>query len=392
MNDAINSITKQENQIKQCNNTNNPNNPNSELTPELLKRNEKRNTIINSAATETSFEKLRFTSEAKKRNTINFSTSSSESIKSILDPSSEEKHKQNAASIVRSKLFTVIDDFLYGLGDSLQIFNIFGIIKSSERMMLNLRNCILLNGLILLSSNVFYSYFLDPWLNYYVNSVSNFYFFSIGKYFYFTFWLIPIFLACNITTAFWIDEVYYDSLEKVENTKLINIEGTSAMTAIANQIQRQLIVISFIFVINFLNIFFNFFSYFSPLLANFFFAIKFFAMSILNSLYVFEYILMQKYLKSFKSILYFIENKIFYFFGYGILMTLLVNFIDSVAISSALFLILFPFFLVASVKVNNKRFAHQKEIKIGKLKFFYLIDLIYDNLLRIIFKIFRLRN
>jgi hypothetical protein len=197
---------------------------------------------------------------------------------------------------------------------------------------------------------------------------------------------------CNITTAFWIDEIYYDSLEKVEKTKLINIEGSDAMTAIANQIQRQLIVISFIFVINFLNIFFNFFSNFSPLLANFFFAIKFFAMSILNSLYVFEYILMQKYLKSFKSILYFIENKIFYFFGYGILMTLLVNFIDSVAISSALFLILFPFFLVASVKVNNKRFAQQKEIKMGKLKFFYLIDLVYDSLLNVIFRIFKLRK
>jgi hypothetical protein len=115
-------------------------------------------------------------------------------------------------------------------------------------------------------------------------------------------------------------------------------------------------------------------------------------MSILNALYVFEYILMQKYLKNFKSILYFIENKIFYFFGYGILMTLLVNFIDSIAISSALFLILFPLFLVASVKINNKRFALQKEIKMGKLKFFYLINFVYESLLAFIFRICKLKK
>lgn len=346
-------------------------------------------------SSEISFEKPKSPSEAKKRNTVNFSTKDS-SLRNMLNSGkgTEEKNKnKNFLNNYSTKLVTILDDFLYGLGDSLQIFNIFGIIKNSERMRLNLRNCIFLNGLILISSNIFYMYFLDPWINHYVNSLSKFsFFFSIGKYFYFVLWLIPIFLACNITTAFWIDEIYYDSLEQVEKTKLINIEGVDAMTAIANQMQRQLIIISFIFVINFLNIFLSFFSNFSPVLAYFFFAIKFFAMSILNSLYVFEYILMQKYLKNFKSILYFFENKIFYFFGYGILMTLLVNFIDSVTISSALFLILFPFFLVASVKINNKRFAQQREIKMGKLKFFYLIDLVYENLLSVIFKVCKLRR
>jgi hypothetical protein len=245
----------------------------------------------------------------------------------------------------------------------------------------------------MISSNFFYCYFFEPILNHYITSFSSFsFFFSIGKYIYVTFWLIPIFLICNILTAFWIDEIYFESLECIEKTKLINVEGLDAMTAIANQIQRQLIVLSFIFAINILNIFFNFFSNYSTILAIVFFIIKFFAMSILNSLYVFEYILMQKYLKNFKSILYYIEYKIFYFFGYGILLTILINFINSITISTAVFLILFPFFLIASVKVNSKRFSKQREIKIGRLKYFYFIDLIYDNLLKIIFRVLKLRR
>lgn len=355
---------------------------------EIDTRTLKRNTINPS---ETNFEKLNFqNSQLKKRNTINFSPKDSSSLKNILDP---DELNIGKIKYLSNKLVNILDDFLYGLGDSLQIFYIFGIVKSSDRIIINLRNCILLNGLILISSNMFFKYFLEPIINYYVNSFSNFsYFFSIGKYFYFTFWFIPIFLACNITTAFWIDEIYYDSLEKVEKTKSINIEGLDLMTAMSNQIQRQLIVLAFIFVINLLNIFLNFFASFSQPLKIFFFAIKFFTMSILNSLYVFEYILMQKYLKSFKSILYFIENKIFYFFGFGILMTLLVSFIDSVTISSALFLILFPFFLIASVKINNNRFSKHKEIKISKLKFLYLIDIVYDYLLSFIFKVCKLKK
>jgi len=383
MDDSNNQTTK--NDQNSFSEKNNPNSKNISLN----KKSEKKNTINPS---ETSFEKLNFpipNTAAKKRNTINFSANDL-SLKNMLDPQEPQIPQINKIAI---KIVSILDDFLCGLADSLQIFNIFDIIKSSEKITLNLRNCIFLNGLILISSNVFYLYFLEPIVNYYVNSLSIFsYFFSIGKFFYFIFWLIPIFLACNITTAFWIDEIYYDSLEKVEKTKSIIVEGSDLMTAIANQIQRQLIVLAFIFVINLLNFFLNFFANFSQMLEIFFFAIKFFAMSILNSLYVFEYILMQKYLKSFKSILYFIENKIFYFFGYGILMTLLVNFIDSVAISTALFLILFPFFLIASVKINHKRFSHQREIRIGKLKFFYLIDLVYDNLLKIIFKIFKLKK
>jgi len=304
----------------------------------------------------------------------------------------QETNKIQEKSIYM-KFVNNLDDLLYGLGDSLQIFNIFTIIKSSERILINLRNCILLNGLIMISSNIFFFYFLEPFMNNCINSYSNFsYFISLGKYIYCIFWLIPIFLVCNILTAFWIDEIYYDSLEYVEKTKSINIEGLDLMTSIANQIQRQLIVLSYILSINLLNIFLNLFSSFSPILSTLFFIVKFFAMSVLNSLYVFEYILLQKYLKNFKNILYFIENKIFYFFGFGILLTILINFIDSVTISSALFLILFPFFLIASVKINNKRFSNQREIKIGKLRFFSFIEFVHSSLLNLIFRIFKLKS
>jgi len=355
--------------------------------------NSEKYTENNNSFKKVDFDKLDSSNNSfRKRNTINVtSTNKFSSLNKVLE--NEELQINDKNNSIINKVSNCIHDFLNGLWDSLQIFNIFSIIKSSNKIGLNLRNCILLNGFIMISSNIFFLYFLERIINYYINSFSSLsYFFSIGKYLYVVFWIIPIFLICNILTAFWIDEIYFESLECIEKTKSINVEGLDAMTAIANQIQRQLIVLSFIFAINILNIFLNFFSNFSNILANVFFIIKFIAMSILNSLYVFEYILMQKYLKNFKSILYFIENKILYFFGYGILLTILINFIDSITISSAIFLILFPFFLIASVKVNNKRFSNQKVIKMGKLKFFYIIDLIYDNLLKIIFRIFKLRK
>lgn len=276
-------------------------------------------------------------------------------------------------------------EFFYGLEDSLQIFKIFYIISASDRIITNLRNCILLNGLILISSNIFYIYYLEPFFNTLMESFFIFgYLFFIGKYFYFLFWLIPIFLGCNVVTSFWIDEIYYDSLEVVEKTKLINVEGIDFITAVSNQVERLLIVLSFVVVVSLLNILSSYFSAF--------YLLKFFAMSIFNSIYVFEYILMQKYLKNYKSILFFMENKIFYFFGFGILFTCLINFINSSTINTALFLILFPLFLIASVKINNKRFSEQKEIKISNLKFFYIIEFIYLNLLNIIIKILNIKK
>ena len=291
------------------------------------------------------------------------------------------------------KLFySCLIDLINGFIDSLQIFNIFDIILNSEKILLNLRNCICLNGLILISSNIFFIYFIEPFFNYIGDLTPFGFFFSIGKYFYLIFWLIPIFLVCNIVTAFWIDEIYYESLEKVEKTTLINVEGINLTTAISNQIERLLIVLSFTSVLNLINIIINTFGNFSSLIVYSLMALKFFMMSITNSLYVFEYILMQKYLKNYKSILYFMENKLFYFFGFGILLTILTLMIESFTVYTGLFLIFFPLFLIASVKINHKRFSKEKEIQLGKLKFFYLNDLIYENLLLIIMKILKLNK
>jgi len=85
------------------------------------------------------------------------------------------------------------------------------------------------------------------------------------------------------------------------------------------------------------------------------------------------------------------ENKLFYFFGFGILLTILTLMIESLFVYTGLFLILFPLFLIASVKINKKRFSKEKEIQLGKLKFFYLNELIYEKLLLTIMKIVKLK-
>jgi hypothetical protein len=194
------------------------------------------------------------------------------------------------------------------------------------------------------------------------------YFLVIGKYFYYIFWLVPVYILCNIITSFWIDEIYQESLEMIEDNKNIKVEGQDFLTIISNQIERILIVMCFAIFISLI----NFFSFIPGV-----FILKYVALSILNSLYVFEYILLQKYIRNYNTIMYFIENKFFYFLGFGMILTVIINIIQSVTINSSIFLIAFPFFLITSVKVNSIRFQEYKDIDKNNLIFFYLIEKFY---------------
>ena len=111
-----------------------------------------------------------------------------------------------------------------------------------------------------------------------------------------------MFLICNIVTSLWIDEIYIESLEIVEQSSNIKIEGQDIITVLANQLERLLIVVIMILQIQL----FNFLDKYIPGMI----FIKYMTMSILNSLYVFEYILLQKYIRDYKSIMNFIENKL----------------------------------------------------------------------------------
>ena len=147
------------------------------------------------------------------------------------------------------------------------------------------------------------------------------------------------------------------------------MEGQDFITNLSNQLERVLFVISFIIFLSIINFFIDI-----PGVI----ILKYLTLCILNSVYVFEYILLQKYIRNYKSIMYFIESKFFYFLGYGILLTIIINLIDSVTTNSSIFLMAFPFFLLSSIQLNQIRFKTNSEIKDKKLVFFFLINKFYE--------------
>lgn len=281
-----------------------------------------------------------------------------------------ENKKKNSQDIeYNHKIRKFFSDFILGMWDSLKIFTTYDIILNNKKIYNNVLNCIILNGFLFIGSMLLYIYVLESVIDYLTPRISILsYFLLIGKYFYYIFWLIPVFLLCNVITSFWIDEIYFESLEIIEKNKNIKVEGQDFVTIISNQIERLLIVSCFAICISLI----NFFSFIPGL-----FILKYVTMSILNSVYVFEYIILQKYISNYKSIMYFIENKFFYFLGFGVILTFMINIINSVTINSSIFLIAFPFFLIASIKVNNMRFHECKEIDKNQLIFFFFIEKLY---------------
>lgn len=297
---------------------------------------------------------------------------------------SENNNLSHTSSHNNSIILKIISDLLLGIWDSFKIFTIYDIIFKNKKIYNNVMNCILLNGLLFIGSMILYIYVLGNIIDYITPRMAIIsYFLVIGKYFYYFFWLIPVFILCNIITTFWTDEIYFECLETIESNKNIKVEGQDFVTIISNQIERLLIVVCFAIFIAIT----NFFSFVPGV-----FILKYVTMSILNSVYVFEYILLQKYIRNYKSIMYFIENKFFYFLGFGMILTVMINIIDSVTINSSIFLIAFPFFLIASVKVNNIRFQEYRVISKKSLVFFYLIEKFYNigiKLLSILFEKFK---
>ena len=275
-------------------------------------------------------------------------------------------------------MFTQIKEFFQGFYDSLKIFLIYDIIMVSDKLHKKLINCFMLNGLLFLGSIFIYNKIIFPIVLTLGEKLLFSYLDEITTYMFYLLWLFPMFLICNIVTSLWIDEIYIESLEIVEQSSNIKIEGQDIITVLANQLERLLIVVIMILQIQL----FNFLDKYIPGMI----FIKYMTMSILNSLYVFEYILLQKYIRDYKSIMNFIENKFFYFFGFGILLTFMINYVDSFTTNSAIFLMAFPLFLVTSVKVNNVRF---KEIQVqkGRLFFFWFVDCVYENIIKLFVKV-----
>jgi hypothetical protein len=261
-------------------------------------------------------------------------------------------------------------DFFLGIYDSLQIFNIHEIILS-PKISNNLISCLLLNGFVSLGSALLYSKIIQPSVLFILESTGLTFFLYIGAALYYILWLFPLFIICLLLTTFKTDEIYYDTYELVDKNKNEHVE-VGGLTSLSNIVQRLIIVISFTIYIKLLGLIY----WLKPL--------QWATMSILNSLYVFEYILLQKKIKDFKKILNFMEDKLFYFLGFGMLLTFIVNNITNFA--TEIFLMAYPFFMIASVKVysyrfnsnNNSNNSESTSVTTKRVRFLYIISKLYD--------------
>ena len=268
-------------------------------------------------------------------------------------------------------LKSVFSEFFHGVVDSFQVFRIFDILNKSENLRMKLLYCFGLNGILFLGSILIYNTVINPLVNAFGVWISLEHIEIFSLYFFYVTWIVPMFLICNIISTFWIDEIYNETLELVEETSCIKVEGQDLITALSNQLERLFIVVLMLVQIKVLSLSQNLV----------FVVLKYCSMCILNSLYVFEYILLQKYIRNYKSIMRFIETKFFYFLGFGVLLTCIISYIDSFVYNSAIFLMAFPLLLIASIKVNDKSFQNI-EIRNGNLYFFRLISLCYDHIIK----------
>jgi hypothetical protein len=251
-------------------------------------------------------------------------------------------------------------DFFLGIYDSLQIFNIYDIV-SSPKIYKNLVTCVQLNLFVCIGSLMIYKNLIEPIINYILSLTSLGYFLYIIVLTFYIFYIL-LFIICQLLTTFQTDEIYYATLELVDENKDQRIEIDS-LSSLSNILQRLLIVISFSVSLKILDL--------VPLLK----PLQWALMCVLNSLYVFEYILLQKYVKDYKRILNFIENRLFYFLGYGMLMTIMVTYVQEYTFF--IFLMAYPFFMIASVKVYNRRFRNEDNIP-TQLRFLYFIEKFYE--------------
>lgn len=257
---------------------------------------------------------------------------------------------------------------LQGYIDSFKVFKEVKLLISNNLIIRNLKNCLLFNGILLIGTIAFYSNILLPAIdNLYINELNQrkyikyFILAVMLKVIFYSFFLIPVFLACNILSSFWIDEIYLEVLKKKENTSNIKVKGQSFLNLIINQVERMFIVLSFVLQ-NHLFSLLKIFDYY--LLDILYKSLLFISLSILHSIYVFEYILLQKYIKDYVLILSFVETRFMYFLGFGINFTVVVFVcVNSFLYSTAVFLIIFPFYLIGSIEISKKRFVNTNSNK-----------------------------
>jgi hypothetical protein len=255
-------------------------------------------------------------------------------------------------------------NILKGIYDSLQIFNIYKTIKSSE-----VRNTLLfitfINGFIYMGFILCYLFILNPIITSVTNKI-----FIIGYFIeliingFYKFWLLVIFLICNLITSYKLDTIYEKCTKHITGK-----ETASKRSTLMYHLSRLFVVVSFKVYIIILN--------YIPKTVY----LHYIVLAVQNSFYVFQYIYLKKS-SDLKGIFYFVELNLSYFIGYGIMLSILLNLTDSITLQTGIFLLIFPYYMIASITVYHRRFE-EKEMSSKKLIFLWVISKAYDTFIYI---------
>ena len=268
-----------------------------------------------------------------------------------------------------------LQEFLSGIFDSFKIIKCLKIFIENEVIFRNIVFCLVLNGVLYLGSIYFYNYFISFYVNilfewllpgYNVVRVVNF--------FFYIFWLLPMYFVCNVLTSFWVDTIVSSTME-IYGFNKSRLPPKNIINTLSNLLQKHILLVSFFILLSTVSFISPFVGIFTTVIFT----------CLVNSIYTFEYVLSKIHLKDYKDILYLLEERFFYFIGFGILLSILLNLINSAIINSTIFLMFFPFFLMTSIELENSRFNNLK-IEKRPLKILFLVEKIYNFLLSTILK------
>jgi hypothetical protein len=213
-------------------------------------------------------------------------------------------------------------------------------------------------GLYLLVFKIFDGLFADGYLRLIV---------MVFLYILFVLFYIVLSVLCSI----WLREITKSCLLMIKNDEMEKEGKKGVLSLLVNEIERIVLILSFGLFIFFIDLFGKIgWTYF--ILSYF---IKFILMSLLNSVYIFE-LALNEYIKysSYKDILFTFESNLFYFIGFGLPFTIIINITQSFIYNVIAFTSLFPIFLVSATLIIKKRAFTINKPKLFLLKPIQILD------------------
>ncbi|CAO1353700.1 unnamed protein product [Diamesa hyperborea] len=239
--------------------------------------------------------------------------------------------------------------------------------KKPERSKVRTRvfQCCLLNGVIFLCSILFFDYLLLPLLEYIITyfvgspSAWNYIKFGISRIFD-AFWVLPLFVVSKIINTIFFQDIADAAFEfrKGRPTLIPSVSMLIADVLFSLLVQVLFLLQSMVVA-------------FIPYAGN---VLCFLHMSLLYSLYSFEYKWFNQGYELHKR-LTFIESNWPYYFGFGIVLAGLTQLFDSFFVSGCIFSMLFPLFILSGNESSPKQISCE-----FPLRFFSLVVTISNAL------------